>query len=562
MAAICSECGRPAVATPFVWKGKLRKKKFRGTRAIKGHDLCPACWERLNDQFQHGVFNVTAIAEKPTAATEEKPRYVARYSVENFMRLPVLSCELDGRHVMFSGPNGSGKTTAVRGIWVALKGCTQKSIPEPIHTGADRAKLHVELADGSGRITHTVDREFTDKGMKLLVRAADGSKVKNPQELLNSFLDAAAIAPFKWLGFRPQDQLDDVLRKFGAKPPVDEVAAITGESHPVWEGETAAHYLERLSADETGTYYVRRREAGRTMEQKEAARREFAEQVVGLDLEAPDEEKDMSALLAERSRLDLEREKRRVLQAKVTEFSGKVKETQDRLAGLKSERTISEKRIEELRRMLADEEAKAETIGKRIVKGLEIEAAWQKDQQAAQLAVDHVPDPSGAIAEIETKIKDADTDRQAIAERRQARETNARLATEAKQASESHAKQEIILTALRDLRRNLLNGRDIPIKGLEVGEGELRLNGISFAQASEGEQCQVACAIVAYANPCLQIVNLDGSERFDARHVREVIEMFTERGFQCIGGKVSDTHPVTGEKLTEVAFEIFDAVAA
>lgn len=45
----CSECGRPAVCRPFV--GRYRSRKARAGRryAIKDHDLCAGCHERLWD---------------------------------------------------------------------------------------------------------------------------------------------------------------------------------------------------------------------------------------------------------------------------------------------------------------------------------------------------------------------------------------------------------------------------------------------------------------------------------------------------------------------------------
>jgi hypothetical protein len=47
----CSECGRPAKA--LVSHGKKRSRRARAGRpvAIKHHDLCPGCFQKVKDSF-------------------------------------------------------------------------------------------------------------------------------------------------------------------------------------------------------------------------------------------------------------------------------------------------------------------------------------------------------------------------------------------------------------------------------------------------------------------------------------------------------------------------------
>ena len=61
------------------------------------------------------------------------------------------------------------------------------------------------------------------------------------------------------------------------KCPTAEVEAIMGEPVPAKAGESADSYLLRLSADEFGLCYIRRREAGRVWLQKKESAQEIAQ---------------------------------------------------------------------------------------------------------------------------------------------------------------------------------------------------------------------------------------------------------------------------------------------
>ena len=64
------------------------------------------------------------------------------------------------------------------------------------------------------------------------------------------------------------DQVDYVLDLLQVPVPVDQVAEIVGERIDPKPGESAERYLFRLSADETGLYFHRRREVGRVLDRK------------------------------------------------------------------------------------------------------------------------------------------------------------------------------------------------------------------------------------------------------------------------------------------------------
>jgi len=122
--------------------------------------------------------------------TEQKPLHINRLEIESFMRVKALRVQANGKPVILNGPNASGKTSAVQAISWAIQGPDARKIPEPIHQGEDRARVMLDLG------AYTVTREKRADGKySLTLKAADGSKITRPQELLNSFLSDYSIDP-------------------------------------------------------------------------------------------------------------------------------------------------------------------------------------------------------------------------------------------------------------------------------------------------------------------------------------------------------------------------------
>ena len=231
-----------------------------------------------------------------TATATEPALSLVSLLVDNFMRLTALRVDANGHHVVISGKNSSGKASALEAIWTALCGASMKKIPEPIHKGEERASIRLDLGK------FVVTRRWSKSGgTTLTVTAADGNKISQPQELLNGLLSKFSLDPVEFLDLRPQDQVDQVLTLAGVAPPVAHVEEIVGERHEPKPGESADKYLMRLSADETGVYYVRRRDVWREWDQKKKALNEQSEIVrrLGGPVNGDGAEESASGIVAE-----------------------------------------------------------------------------------------------------------------------------------------------------------------------------------------------------------------------------------------------------------------------
>ncbi len=478
--------------------------------------------------------------------------HIDSFRLENILRLRMVDEKLEGESVTIYGDNGVGKSSTIDALEMALGFKPRNGTPEePIRSGASKAETRVKLRNLAGEIAFVVDRVYTAKGMRLKVTAGDGTQVApkthgmTATELLESFKDSIGHTPFAWLEKRDQDQVDDVLRVCGVEPPVDRVTEILGEHFPPANNESASRYLERLSADETGIVYVRRREAGRVLDQKQKALREFRPVVDA----GPDVEADISGLLDERKELDQKREQRRAVLATAQQAKTTYEEKRKKLDAILVQQESELRRIEDLEKQLAAAKAAAIETARIVKLGNERVPELKREWEAAQFAADHLADPSADIAAIDRQIQDADRNRQAIAARKQARETSDRLAVEADQAEKALAMLEMQLEAMRELRRNLLNEVDLGVAGLEIGEGALRLNGVTFRQASQAERIDVACALEFRRKPRLRVVWIDDAEHMSKRNREVIVRRAREAQWQCIMGVVRDDQK-------ELSFEV------
>lgn len=470
-----------------------------------------------------------------------------RLEIENFLRVKGLVIEADGKHVVIRGKNGSGKTSAVDALWLALAGGKSgRKLEEPIHDGAKRARVVVDVGE------YKVERRWTKSGPSIFVWAEDGKQVRNPTEVLEGMISTAALDPVRFLEMRPQDQLDQVLAIAGVKHPVGRVREITGEDLSPRDGESADQWLLRLGGDE-GEFFIRRRLAHRVALDKKAALDDADEILIRMG-GAPNESEmaSPSELLGRledlNARADVKREKSRG----AAEAQGKHKEAKRKLEGLRTERISVAEKISELHSALNKMCEEAETLDNRIEKGAGIVKDLEIQAADAQGEADRCEDPSQELAEVRAALAGIESENESRVKRLLQAETVRRLAEERERADQEHSRLDGILEALRGLRKGLLEGIDLGVKGLAVGNGELTLNGHPFAQGSQAERLRVAIGVAVRTAPKLKLLRIDDGEHLDGESRAMVFAEAERHGFQVVMTAVADGGDGLGVEIVDV----------
>lgn len=93
--------------------------------------------------------------------------------------------------------------------------------------------------------------------------------------------------------------------------------------------------------------------------------------------------------------------------------------------------------------------------------------------------------------------------------------------------------------AIRQQKKDLLNGADLPLEGLTVEGGELIYNGQKWDCMSGAEQLIVATSIVRKLNPECGFVLLDKLEQLDSKTLDVFGKWLEKEGLQAIATRVS-----------------------
>lgn len=108
--------------------------------------------------------------------------------------------------------------------------------------------------------------------------------------------------------------------------------------------------------------------------------------------------------------------------------------------------------------------------------------------------------------------------------------------------AEGYRKEYDALTSeidgLRDAKKKLLDGADLPLAGLSVSDGELTYNGAKWDCMSGAEQLRVAAAIVRRLNPKCGFVLIDKLEQMDSETMRDFGAWLESEGLQAIATRV------------------------
>ena len=154
------------------------------------------------------------------------------------------------------------------------------------------------------------------------------------------------------------------------------------------------------------------------------------------------------------------------------------------------------------------------------------DAADLQDQSTAQLEAD-----LRQVEQINLKVRD--------------NQAKARAQAEAEELGQQYQQLTQQVEAVRDQRRRLLDGADLPLPGLSVEQGKLYYQGKQWDCMSGSDQLRVAVAIVRRLNPQCGFVLLDKLEQMDPKTLRDFGQWLEQEGLQAIATRVS-----TGEECS------------
>lgn len=381
---------------------------------------------------------------------------------ENFKKLTAVNIRPDGNLVQITGKNGSGKTSCLDSIYVALAGKAVTPVV-PIRNGAEKARIRLDL--GEIIVTRTFNREKEGEGFTtaLTVENADGARFPSPQKMLDDLLGELSFDPLAFARMKPKEQFD-ALKAF-----------VPGVDFDAIDKANQADFDRRAAINKEAKQTRASADTIKVSEQPPAKRVDEAELVQQMQ-KAGEHNIEIRVRLTRRERhaAEILREQRDVAADKE-----RIQELEDELADLRERLQRTEKRIETMKNELAE--------------------------------APELPDPIDVTA-LAAKLNEARDSNRAVDDWEKDRQRKKELNL----AAEKLEKESDELTAGRAEREQqkkaAIAKAHLPVDGLGFGNGFITLNGVPFEQGSDAEQLRASVAIAGAMNPTLRVIRVrDGS---------------------------------------------------
>ena len=328
-------------------------------------------------------------------------------------------------------------------------------------------------------------------GKNAALKVTDPSGQKAGQKLLNEFIEPLALNLPKFMNATDKEKSETLLQIIGV-----------------------GDQLARLDKEESIAY------GERTLIGRDADKKSKLAEALEYYADAPEELVSATELIKE--------------QQAILARNGENQRKRERVKEITFEKHRIYDEAQRLEQQIADLQARLEERRQAYEKAAADEAIAMKD--AAELHDESTAEIEESIANIEE-----------INRRVRANNTKAVAVDEAWQLRHEYDAMTAKIESIRDARKALLDGADLPLEGLGVADGALTYNGQAWSDMSGAEQLIVSTAIVRKLNPECGFVLMGKLEQMDMDTLKEFGAWLEKEGLQVIATRVS-----TGEECSIV----------
>lgn len=396
---------------------------------------------------------------------------ITKLTAENFKVLKAVSIELYASgNIIISGPNGSGKTSVLDAIALAVAGKRfAKDLVKPIREGEDAGEVTVETDTGL-RITRRWTKNGTPGTLTILDMDAKRKK-RSPKAFLGSatpqaFLDALigdlSFDPLAFANGKQKDQREKLMALVDL--PIDLVEL---------DGKRALIFDERTDVN---------REVKRLESLRDAC--------VVPTCDIPENEQSATELIG-----DFEK-------AASTERAHAEKgKTLDRVKGqIQDNLSVIERLKKETDEWRLTEDSLYQQIAKHVSPNLE----------AMRIQIDSVEETNRNV---------------------RAKKAFDKLHEDAAVSASKRAELSDKIADIDDTKKKALSEAKFPIEGLGFDEDGITYGGMPFQQCSDAERLKVSIAIAMAYNPNFRVLLVTNASLLDPSNVAIIDEMAKEHDF-------------------------------
>ena len=386
-----------------------------------------------------------------------------------------------GTLTTISGANGQGKTSIIQGLLQCFVGGHDPSL---LRRGAKLGQVVITLDNGS-----VIKYRVTASSTTYEVLDEQGNQVRSPRSFIEELGQSLTVDPTRLLTAKPKDLVAVLL----------EIMPLTFSK------------AELETAIDENTWPIAR---DLTLDEAEELRRQIYEARTTANRQAKEAEATAKSLRASLPKQD------------DVDWAQRTKELRELVQEARQTRDAALQEIERRERELIEEiKAKAQ----REIDQVRFKAKEERASKDAEFEPD-LAKINVALGEAEQQMRDRD------------RAAGIRVSLEnfekiAKQAVVEASHFSAALEGLDELKQRKLAA--LPIRGLEVREGQVYADGVPFERVNLAERIKIAFQIAALRSGHLPFMVLDQAESLDPETWEAFKAGAKESGFQIVAARVS-----------------------
>lgn len=453
---------------------------------------------------------------------------ISKIKISNILGIEDLEITPQG-FTEISGQNGQGKTSVLEAIKSVFEGGSHDATL--LRKGADKGEI-VVIIDENIEITKRVNPTSSPIAIK-----KGEEKVKKTGEFLKGLTDILSVNPIDFLRAPKKDRMRVLLdtMPIAIDPAyLEMVSGIAVTNTDPQNGLATIEFVRKqVFDDRAGT--------NRAIKEKEST-------INQLKLAMPDIPKDMVAGSEDELRSKLE-----ALNTGREKEMGRIRDKLDAISAEKTNTILALNNEEQAKIEAIKEEAqsKIDAIKEQVAKQVsEINLLTKTATDAVHQSLDEIKTKAAIQRErtqaryiedvepIKASLAAITTNRSLMAKREQAVSTVMKMEEELVTLNLDADQQNDAINKIDDYKIKLLES--LPIRGLEVLQGDIYRDGVQFDRLNTAQQVDIAVEIAKLRAGELKICCVDGIELLDSAAFEAFKQKAIESGLQLFVSKVSD----------------------
>ena len=455
--------------------------------------------------------------------------------------------EADGRSIELLGANGTGKTSIIDSIRLALSNKTEREYT--VMNGETEGEILIELDNGV-----TIQRKPRTNMTDYKKITQFGKEVQRPEEFLNSLFSTLQLNPVEFINLNEKEQNRILLDLIKYDWDLNTIEKWFGEIPPAVDySKTILEVLMQI-ASEDGFYYSQRRKINSEIREKEAVVEEMVRSIPEgfnalkwQEYNLAETYSKIEKAIQDNAKIDKAHEMQSNYETKIAAFRS---EKEAEVARIKQS-TLDD--ITSQKTKIASLEAELEAAKERLShigenETAKIEAAEANFQAKISRFNEELkafqPYLTGAKVNVQVLKEEAETAGKMkihLSEHERMTKINDEIDILRAKADEFTQKIELA----RTLPAQILNEAELPLENMTTDGKIVLINGLPISNLSEGEKLNLCVDVAIKNDKGLQIVLIDGIEKLSTNNRAALFAKCKQAGLQFIATRTTDDEELT-----------------